>query len=191
MVDDADPAVKHIELVREQADHFRRRADKYAAGRRDENPSRYRFYTDMVERHLALVAYLEGFGKRESAATSTGQASSSRAARASLGDLDDLPPELLAQLSVKKTDPLEDDILEVIETRGGAASVDQLLVDLYRKTKVIHERRYLTNKLYRMAQKELIASVSGKKGIYALWDGGSEDDGDQVDLFGADHERPA
>src|SRR5690349_20672713 len=70
----------------------------------------------------------------------------------SLGDLSDLPDELIRELSVKRTDELEDQILTVMRACDGGKVVDlnQILVGLYRKFKVVQNRRFLQNKLYRM-----------------------------------------
>ncbi|MCD1621097.1 hypothetical protein K7H20_23965 [Salipiger manganoxidans] len=80
-----------------------------------------------------------------------------------LGNIHDLPTELLDELSVAKTDELEDQLVTVINSYGGEASLDQILVGLYRKFKVTQKRRFLQNKLYRMA---MVWSVDGRKGYY-------------------------
>lgn len=82
---------------------------------------------------------------------------------ADLGNVHDLPPELLEELSVAKTDEVEDQLVTVIRAYGDEASLDQVLVGLYRKFKVTQKRRFLQNKLYRM---ETIWGVPGKKGVY-------------------------
>jgi hypothetical protein len=96
------------------------------------------------------------------------ETASARERRAALGDLSDLPKELLAQLSVQRGDQLEDDILDVIESNGGTANVDQILIDLYRKTKKIHERRFIANKLYRMGKAGAVYAIPKKRGVYSL-----------------------
>lgn len=80
-----------------------------------------------------------------------------------LGNVYDLPAELLEELSIAKVDDLEDQLVTVINSYGGEASLDQVLVGLYRKFKVSQKRRFLQNKLYRM---DMVWSVDGKKGIY-------------------------
>ncbi len=80
-----------------------------------------------------------------------------------LGNVYDLPPDLLEELSIAKADQLDDQLVTVINAYGGEASLDQVLVGLYRKFKVSQKRRFIQNKLYRM---EMIWSVDGKKGIY-------------------------
>ena len=80
-----------------------------------------------------------------------------------LGNIHDLPEELLAELSVAKTDELEDQIVTSINAYGGTASLDQILVGLFRKFNVVQKRRFVQNKLYRM---EMVWSVEGRKGVY-------------------------
>ena len=80
-----------------------------------------------------------------------------------LGNIFDLPPELLEELSIVKSDELEDQLVTVINAYGGTASLDQILVGLYRKFGVAQKRRFIQNKLYRMT---MVWSVPGKKGIY-------------------------
>lgn len=86
----------------------------------------------------------------------------------SLGDISDLPEELLRELSVTKTDELEDQILTVMRACDGSVNLDQVLVGLYRKFKVTQTRRYLQNKLYRMWKKELVYQVPGQRASYSL-----------------------
>ncbi len=82
---------------------------------------------------------------------------------AELGNIHDLPPELQAELSVAKTDELEDQLVTVIKAYGDQASLDQILVGLFRKFQVTQKRRFLQNKLYRM---DTVWGVEGKKGVY-------------------------
>lgn len=82
---------------------------------------------------------------------------------ADLGNVHDLPPELLEELSVAKTDELEDQLVTAIRAYGDEASLDQILVGLFRKFKVAQKRRFLQNKLYRM---ETVWGVTGRKGVY-------------------------
>lgn len=107
-----------------------------------------------------------------------------------LGNIHDLPQDLLNELSVAKNDELENQIVTVINSYDGEASLDQILVGLFRKFKVAQKRRFLMNKLYRMS---MIWSVDGKKGIYTLTEpdeveeapvtshgGGSSDDDTEI-----------
>lgn len=85
-----------------------------------------------------------------------------------LGDLSLLPEELRSQLQAARLGELDGDIIDVLNVQfDGVANVDEILVGLYRKTGKIHQRPYISNKLYRMAQAKLIASVPKKKGVYS------------------------
>lgn len=93
-----------------------------------------------------------------------------------LGDLSDLPAELVDELSLTKVDELEHQIVTVINACDGVANIDQILVGLYRKFKVTQKRRFLQNKLYRMMKSDVIFSVPGKKGLYSTEEQELEDD---------------
>ncbi len=80
-----------------------------------------------------------------------------------LGNIYDLPAELLEELSIAKADDLEDQLVTVINAYGGEASLDQVLVGLFRKFKISQKRRFIQNKLYRM---DMVWSVDGRKGFY-------------------------
>lgn len=80
-------------------------------------------------------------------------------------EIKDLPAELVAELSNAGYDKVEESIVEAIKTNGGIASMDQLLVAVYRKTGEVYKRNTLTSRLYRMAQKGYVYTVPGKKGV--------------------------
>lgn len=91
-------------------------------------------------------------------------------------DLSDLPPEILSELSVAKTDELEDQIVTIMNAAGGEVDIDAILIHLFRRFEVKQTRRYLQNKLWRMTQKGYIHSVSGKKGRYSVQPSPSDDE---------------
>ena len=80
-----------------------------------------------------------------------------------LGNIHDLPQEILDELSIATADEIEDQIVTVINAYSGTATLDQILVGLFRKFGVAQKRRFLQNKLYRMT---MVWSVPGKKGVY-------------------------
>ena len=101
-----------------------------------------------------------------------------------LGNIYDLPAELVEELSIGKGDALEDQLVTVINAYGGEASLDQILVGLYRKFKIVQKRRFIQNKLYRMP---MVWSVEGKKGLYTTTEPGHPaPDDDMSDLLGGD-----
>lgn len=83
-----------------------------------------------------------------------------------LGNLADLPDELKNQLQATKIDQLERQILEVLLEFEGVANIDEILVGLYRSFKVLQDRAFLSNKLYRMAKAGHLTPVEKKKGVY-------------------------
>jgi hypothetical protein len=85
------------------------------------------------------------------------------------GDLTDLPPALLKELSGPKIDPLEDQILAVVRAAGqDGVELNRLLVELYRRFGAVQTRKALNNKAYRMTAKGLIDQVEGRRGTYRL-----------------------
>lgn len=85
---------------------------------------------------------------------------------ASYGDLSDLPPELVKELTGIKVDDLEQQLFTIIKTGGKEVDLDAILIELFRRFEVLQTRKFLQNKLWRMAQKEVIYTVSGRKGVY-------------------------
>jgi hypothetical protein len=86
-----------------------------------------------------------------------------------VGDLDDLPEALRAQLQIGKIGAFESIVIQLLRDEyDGVANVDEILVGLYRKTGEVHVRQQLANKLYRMGQAEQIVSVPRKKGVYRV-----------------------
>jgi hypothetical protein len=87
-----------------------------------------------------------------------------------IGDTSDLPPELLKHLNITKLDDVEERIISTLRTRyEGIASIDEILVGLYRDFQYIPEdRRTFASKLYRMCKAGHLESVSGKKGVFRI-----------------------
>jgi hypothetical protein len=84
---------------------------------------------------------------------------------ASYGDLSDLPPELVKELTGIKVDDLEEQLFTIIKS-GDEVDLDAILIELYRRFSVVQTRKFLQNKLWRMGQKEIVYSVPGRKGVY-------------------------
>ena len=87
-----------------------------------------------------------------------------------IGDVSDLPEELLQQLNIAKLDDLETKVVAVLRDKfEGVANVDELMVGLYRGYgHLVDDRRGFSNKLYRMQKAGLIESVPKRKGVYKL-----------------------
>lgn len=87
------------------------------------------------------------------------------------GDLSDLPDELVRQIPATRVDESEKIILSVLADRfGGMATVDEILVGMYRETGEVLDRSKLAGKLYRMVTRrpQLLESVQGKRGVYRV-----------------------
>jgi hypothetical protein len=61
-----------------------------------------------------------------------------------------------------ETDP----VVQVIREAGGTATLDEVLIGLYRKTGEVAKRNLLSNRLYRLAQQGYLRSVQHRKGVY-------------------------
>jgi hypothetical protein len=85
-----------------------------------------------------------------------------------LGDVSDLPKELVSQLVACRENGHDgrDMVLAEIARRGGRASVDELLVGIWRTHKIVWKRRELQGLLYRMKSARLLIVIV--KGVYAL-----------------------
>ena len=92
-----------------------------------------------------------------------------------IGNIHDLPQELLDELSIATADEIEDQLVTVINAYGGTATLDQILVGLYRKFRVAQKRRFLQNKLYRMS---MVWTIPGKKGVYTTEEPEPEEEGE-------------
>jgi len=87
---------------------------------------------------------------------------------ADITDLSDLPPELLAELSIAQVDVLERQVLTVLRELGGAADLDRILIALYRRFQTVQKRRFLQNKLWRMVRKGQVEKSDGARGVFRL-----------------------
>lgn len=153
---------EHIESVKRIAEYLRELSDKYAHANHEGPASKLFGFSSELEKAAEHILDLED---------------KTSALPPDLGNIHDLPPELLSELSVAKTDELEDQIVTVINAYGGTASLDQILVGLFRKFKVVQKRRFIQNKLYRMA---MVWSVDGRKGVYTTNEDVARNERDEV-----------
>jgi hypothetical protein len=141
-----------LESVKALAKNYR----SWASGNLPEKP-------DVAKRQIAIAETLEAAAEELSSCRlrlrSVGNA---------FGDLSDLPPEVLAELSVTKLDELEQQFRDIVAAGDSEVGLDAVIIELYRRHKIIHPRRFVMNKLYRMAQKGLISPVEGRKGVYTI-----------------------
>jgi hypothetical protein len=159
---------KHMALVKDQSEFHRRMTDRFA-----DNPFRSNLHKDTQAKFEALALDLLEADKlldqRSEPQLQRSQPSPSKQLRLALvpQEIEGLPDELIKELSVSEGDKTEFAILSIIEESGGIATLDRLLIGLYKRTGEIYERQTLTSRLYRMGQKELVFSVPNRKGVYS------------------------
>jgi hypothetical protein len=156
----------HTEFVKSQIEFQQRQAVRFAS-----EPRRSRLHLDAVERFKSLLADLELLlNKINENPELLNVRSHGVAPRLGLSweEIHGLPQELLEELSISESDKTEFNISSLITELGGVASLDRLLVALFRQSGEITKRAALNQRLYRMVQKELIYSVPGKKGVYSI-----------------------
>lgn len=155
-----DPAFESVEIMPDYLDSVKLLAHLYRKLGKDSESDNVILSKRHIERadHLdSLISEVEMSRERLRSVTNA------------LGDLSDLPPEVLAELSVTKLDELEQQLRDIVAS-GDEVGLDAVIVELYRRHKIVHPRRFVMNKLYRMAQKGLIRPVEGKKGAYTVND---------------------
>lgn len=82
-------------------------------------------------------------------------------------EIEGLPPEVMEELSISDSDRVEFNIAAGVVALGGVASLDRIIVHLWKEFSEVHKRTTLNQRLYRMTQKEMIYSVPGRKGVYS------------------------
>lgn len=175
---------KHIDFVNEQIAFHKASAERYKNSK-----FRNSKHLETASRFEELLEYLRHASEElEEAKKRANSKSRPKTLRLSLTpeELEGLPQELLDELS--SADRSEYLILNILEDAGGVASLDKILVELFRRTNEVTKRSTLTSRIYRMAQKNLVHSVPGKKGVYSLQPMSREDVEDKFeepsDLFG-------
>lgn len=148
---------KFLPFVKSQAEFQDRMAQRF---RSDEKRSA--LHSGTANRFREIIEYLEKTVEKPTVDPVSGSGLS-----LSWGELQDLPEELVQELSITDSDKLDFSIVELVDRHGGVATLDRILVEIYRLTGEILKRPNLNSRLYRMGQKGLIHSVSGRKGVYS------------------------
>lgn len=166
---------KYLPFVKEQSAFHKKNAERFK-----DNTFRTNLHKQTAEKFDALAADLEAADKTLEAPPMAGPLKAAQPKRPiqlslSIEDVQGLPEELVQELSLSDGDKTEFAIVNAIEDAGGIISLDRLLIALYKKTTEIHKRTYLTSRLARMAQKNAIYYVPGKKGIYSTEQLSAED----------------
>jgi len=85
-------------------------------------------------------------------------------------ETDDLPSELLAQLSPKnrKMEQRQNRLTYLMEQRNGVISVDHLLLGWYRQHGEIVKRTRMVQWMHILVRKGVVELTPGKHGVYKL-----------------------
>lgn len=176
--------IKHLAFVKGQIEFHHKMVEKFGSA-----SFRGNLHKGTAEKFSALANDLEIADKQIDsfgAGISENRAATKKSAPVQLSltlpEIEGLPQELIAELSIKDADKAEFAILHALEGAGGIITLDRLLIALYRETGEIYKRNSLYSRLSRMASKGLLYYVPGKKGVYSTEQLNEED---AVRLFGS------
>jgi hypothetical protein len=162
---------RHLAFVKAHVAVQQKLVKKFAPDSKQHNPSRYQLHLANVERFSELFDDLQ----RADSELDQLSAQVRKIPRGPIqlqlmpSELEDLPVELLEQLSAQSADPLEMAIYAIFnEAPAGILSLDRVLIHLYRRIGEVHKRATITAKLYRMVGKGILFNVPGRKGWYSL-----------------------
>lgn len=155
---------KYIPFVKEQIALQEKMITKFAdqAWRQNLHIAALEKYKSLEKDILEVSSYIKELEKRPKSKIAA------KRLNLTFEDVQGLPQELIDELSISEADRTEFHVSAIIEELGGIASLDQIIVGLYKKTNEITKRNTLTSRLHRMSNKELVFSVPGKKGVYSL-----------------------
>jgi hypothetical protein len=156
---------KFIALVKGQIRHYETQIDRFPPSDPRTRPAQVEFYRRLMNEHCELLVYLEGQLKKTNGATEDPEKPVDIETPGE-DNLSDLPEELLAQLSGRAKKGQADPIVQIINDHGGVATLDEILIDLYRRHREINTRTLISNKLYRLGKQGLVKAIEGKKGVY-------------------------
>ena len=89
--------------------------------------------------------------------------------------LEGLPQELLDSLTITKINPLDKELLEIIKSFDGVATLDEIAIRHYRKTNKITKRALINNRLLALVKKHYLRKKAGQKGVYEIIESKPED----------------
>ena len=161
------PLDEELRFVKTQIDHHARTAAWHGSNGRYEKEKRHK---NLCNKFVGLSAKLKEIQEKAPSLEEISIKPLGKNVGGRLGDLSDVPEHIRKQLVTVQVDELEQQILSVIgEEFGGSASIDEILVGLWRKYKIDDkDRDFLARKIYRMVRSSSIFSVPKRKGIYAL-----------------------
>ena len=149
----------HLTFVKEQQAYHDKLSRKFAS-----EPWRHELHKKSVEKFSALAEFLV----QSEAGASSRRNQDLQNLTLTPEEVEGLPPELVAELSISEADKLEFLIIGAIKEAGGMLNLDRILISLFRKTGEVYKRNTTTSKLYRMIQKGLLFPVGARKGVYSI-----------------------
>ncbi|MGI9377073.1 MAG: hypothetical protein ACR2PC_13415 [Tsuneonella suprasediminis] len=157
---------EEVEFVKSQIAHHTR-SIRYHEGRKDELKARR--HRGILRRFEEILSKIELFNEQFPVHPNNEIAIRKiEPIGGRIGNVEDLPEEIRSQLVSVQYDELETQILTVINKRySGIATIDEILVGLWREHNDVHQRDVLATKIYRMVRKEFLHSVAGRKGVYS------------------------
>jgi len=160
---------KHLAFVEGQAQYHERMADDLSRSTKDSVAlGKSRKHRASAGRFRVLASDLAAVDRRlQEAEIALKPVRLLRSINLMPDELEGLPEGLMSEL-VSESDRTERDIFKVIEECGGIASLDRIILSLYKKTGETHKRAATTSRLYRMSQKGVAFPVPGKKGVYSI-----------------------
>lgn len=171
--DTSDILQTWVEFVNSQAAYHQRQLERLSRRAEDSKPNRR-----LMGNHERIAKQLENLAHFLSSHTiipkDHNPSSKKGAVSSSLHiipeDLEGLPKELLDELNISESDELELDIFEALKKAGGTLPVDKIMIQLFRDTGKVHQRKQLAAKLYRMAAKDRLIASQEHRGVYSLPD---------------------
>ena len=160
-------------LVKNQISWMESQVGRFPPGHPRHRPEQIAMYERLIRDHLELLAFLQGLP--DGAPSAGALVIPPAAAKIISQELSGLPPELLKELSSEMTRVDSDPLVQIIDARGGIASLDDILIDLYRKRGEVNKRTLLANRLYRLSKRHLVWIAPGRKGIYSTRPFSSQD----------------
>ncbi len=155
---------KHLAFVNEQIEFHEKMVQKHG-----NDSFRSALHKSTAEKFKSLVSDLESADKLLNSPINNKSVSKIPFQLSlTIEDIEGLPDGLVKELSLSDRDKTEFAIVNAIEAAGGIISLDKLLIALYTMTSEIHKRNSLYSKLSRMASKNLLYYVPGKKGVYSI-----------------------
>lgn len=158
--------MKYLPLVKGQAEFHMAQAVRFGEQSKHPALARAEKHANTGNEFLGLLAEMQQATAELEQAGKPGVRKATPLAL-SFDELEGLPQELLQELSFSDGDRTDYTIIRMIEDLGGVASLDRIIVGLYKQTGEITKRTALTSRLYRMAQKGSVFPVPNKKGVYA------------------------